>query len=270
MIMVLFRRRLCRLMRGLQTSSVLLGLQKKLHLRPRSLCLVVACARSGSTALSNWLNNQSGVVSAGQSRILTVTCRYIQDIDGFKSLNLNRALLLKLANELVWQYYANSFFLWNYVLVDKENFDPTAFPYGRYEEFLDTVQSLFPDIKLLFLVRDPVATIWSMHQKKLWGYSLTRRSLLTYTRDEYIDIWNQSAILASKYRGVKNAYICEFKKLVATPEKESAKIFKFLAIPGSSLFCPKATAEIGFDQTERQYILDATEAARKALSLGAM
>ncbi|MCP5004997.1 MAG: sulfotransferase [Planctomycetes bacterium] len=270
MIGALFRHRLGRLIQGLNTSSVLLGLQKKLHLRPRSLCLVVSCARSGSTAISDWLSKQSGVVYAGQSRIQTVTCRYIQEIDSFKSLTKDRALLLKLVNELVWQYYAKSFFFWNRVLVDKENFDPTTFPHGRYEEFIDTLQYLFPDIKLLFLVRDPVATIWSMHKKKYWGYSLARSSLLTYTRDEYIDIWNQCTILASKSRGMKNVYVCEFEKLVAAPDKESAKIFKFLGIPGSNIFCPNVTDEIGFDQSERQYILDATESVRKALLLETM
>lgn len=244
-----------------------LWLQKKLCIRPRSLCLIVACPRSGSTALGNWLSKQSSVVYAHQSRALTTICRYINDIDGFKSLHANRELLFQLANEIVWQYYSNSLFYWNRILVDKENFDPTGFPDERYGEFLETVQSLFPDIKIIFIVRDPVATIWSMCQKKWWGYTLTRHSLVEFSLDKYIDIWNHSAKLVPKYRCAKNVYVCKFENLVDAPEKESENIFRFLGILGGRPFYPKATAKIDFDQTEKQYILDNTGASLKEMSL---
>jgi len=148
-----------------QSSRCLLFLQKKLQLKPRSFCLTVACARSGSTALVGWLSGQEGVVYAKQSRILPVTCRYLQNVDSFKNLHSNRELLLKLGRDLVWRYYANTWFLWNHRLIDKENFDPTAFSDGKFERVLDNVKELFPNIKILFLVREPVATISSMQKK---------------------------------------------------------------------------------------------------------
>ena len=44
----------------------------------------------------------------------------------------------------------------------KEPLEPIAFPDRHYEQFLDNTRLLFPNIKLLFMVRDPLATIWSM------------------------------------------------------------------------------------------------------------
>lgn len=249
-------------LRNSSARHILFFLQKKFRLKPRSLCLIVSCPRSGSTALADWLSHQYDVVSAEQSRILPVISRFIQDADSFKSLSGSQELLLRLSRKLVWRYYSNSSFLWSRVLIDKENFDLTAFSDGQFEKFLDIVQRLFPKIKILFLVRDPVATIWSMQKKEWWGYSLTQRPQFRLTMEECIKIWNDSAMLASKYRGAKNAYICEFEKLVADPEKESKEISRFLGISFNQLFSPNSTASIGFDQTEQRYILNATKVSR--------
>ena len=246
-------------LRNSQAKRILFYLQNRLRLRPRSFCLVVACARSGSTALASWLSSQSAVVYAKQSRILPVTSKYIQEADSFKPLCESREFSLQLGRELAWDYYIHSWFLWGRVLIDKENFDLTVFPDGQFEKFLDIVQELFPHIKILFLVRDPVATIWSMQKKEWWGYSLTQRPLFRLGLDECIKIWNDSTMLAHKYRKAKNAYVCEFEKLVADPRKESEEISRFLGIPYNRPFCPNETALIGFDQAKQQYILDATK-----------
>ena len=178
----MFRRSIIQyLLQQTQLKSSIFYLQNKLHLRPRSLCLIVACARSGSTAIANWLSHQSGVVYAKQSRIIPVTCRYIQDIDEFKNLHSNRDLLLKLGRELVWKYYSNNFFLWNRNLIDKENFDSTVFSNSKYEQFLNIVQELFPHIKILYLVRDPVATIWSMQKKNYLRFQLFDGRAINFT-----------------------------------------------------------------------------------------
>lgn len=252
---------------NLQAKRCLFFLQKRFHLKPRSFCIVVACARSGSTALGNWLSDQPDVVYSHQSRLLPVIFRYIENIDYFENLHSSRDrnLLLNLGRELVWRYYTSKWFIWNQVLVDKENFDPTVFPDGKFEKFLSIVQELFPDIKILYLVREPVSTIWSMQKKKWWGYSLTQRPLFQLTLEECIKIWNDSAILANKYRGDKNVYICKFEELVAHPQKESEKILQHLNIHSNKSFSPKNTSTIGFEQDQRQYILDATKDARKAI-----
>lgn len=249
-------------LRRYQTREFLFFLQKNLRLRPRSICLIVACARSGSTALAQWLSLQAGVVYGKQSRILPVASRFIQDADSFKSLSGSRELLLSSGRELVWRYYAHSSFLWSRLLIEKENFDTTVFPDGQFEKFLGIVRQLFPQIKILFLIREPLATIWSMQKKEWWGHSLTQFPLFRLTLDECIKIWNDSAMLAEKYRGDKNAYVCEFEKLVADPKKESDEISRFLNISGAQPFFPNSTASIGFSEAEQQYILNATKAAR--------
>ena len=255
------------LLRSLQVKRCLFFLQNRLHLKPRSFCIVVACARSGSTALGNWLSNQPNVVYSHQTRILPIIFRYIKNIDCYENLHRSRDrnLLIKLGRELVWQYYTNKWFLWNRILVDKENFDPTVFPDGKFECFLSIVQELFPNIKIIYLVREPVSTIWSMQKKKWWGYSLTQRPLFQLTLEECTKVWNDSAMLASKYRGNKNVYICKFEDLVAHPQKESEKILQHLKIHSNNSFSPKKTSAIGFDQKQRQFILDATKEARNAL-----
>ena len=83
--------------------------------------------------------------------------------------------------------------------------------------------------------------------------------------DECIKTWNDSAILASKFRGSKNVYVCEFERLVADPQKESKKILHFLNISNGNVFTAKKTAVICFDRAKQQYILDATKDARKKL-----
>jgi len=245
-----------------QAKKLLFYLQEKFCLKPRSFCLIVACARSGSTAIAGWLSRQPSIVYANQSRILPVASNYIQYAENFKNLTENRELLLQMGRDLVWRYYTHSAFLWSRVLIDKENFDATVFPDGRFEEFLDAIHELFPHMKILFLVRDPVATIWSMQKKEWWGYSLTQRPLFQLSLDECIKIWNDSAMLASKYRGNKKAYICEFENLVANPEKESENISQFLKIPYLKPFAPISTATVCFEETKQQYILDATKATR--------
>ena len=157
-----------KLLSNVHTKRFLIFLQKVFRLKPNVFCLTVACARSGSSALVGWLSRHSDVVYVGQSRILPIASRYIQNVDSFKNLHSNRDSLLMLGRNLVWQYYSSKWFIWNRILIDKENFDPTVFPNGKIDRFLDDVRELFPDVKLLFLVREPVATISSM-QKKNFG-----------------------------------------------------------------------------------------------------
>ena len=83
--------------------------------------------------------------------------------------------------------------------------------------------------------------------------------------DECIKAWNDSAILASKYRSLKNVYVCEFEKLISEPQSESENILQFLNIPKDKPFLPKKTTTIEFENAEQQYILDATKDARKKL-----
>ena len=165
---MLKNRILLKLLSNAHTKRCILFLQKAFRLKPNVFCLTVACARSGSTALVGWLSRQSDVVYVGQSRVLPIVSRYIQNVDSFENLHSNRDSLLILGRNLVWQYYSSMWFIWNRILIDKENFDPTVFPNGKIERFLDDVRELFPDIKILFLVREPIATISSM-QKKNFG-----------------------------------------------------------------------------------------------------
>ena len=247
--------------------SIALHGQRLLHLGPRGLCLVVGCPRSATSSVCRWLNAQPGLVYASQSRILVCAHRLVEEVERLKTLEANREAVLRMTRRLVYTYYASSWLCWRRILVDKENLEPVALPDGRYGEFLRSVRELFPGMKLLFMIREPVATIWSITQRQ-WGYSLTRPDLRSYSVEDGIGIWQASAQLAVHYFGDPGAYICRFERLVAAPHAESRRILDFLGIRDGRPFSPRPTRVVGFSEADREHILHATKGVQDALPPG--
>jgi len=135
-------------------------------------CLVSGAPRSGTTAVLDWLDSLWEVAGFDESRILIAIHRLMEEIYRFKDLEKNKGHITDMARRLAYEYYCSQrILLKQNLIVNKEPLEPIAFPDKRYKAFLENVKILFPEAKFLFMIRDPVATVFSMRQRK-WGYSL--------------------------------------------------------------------------------------------------
>ena len=197
-------------------------IQTVLKIRPASMCLVTGCPRSGTSAILSWLNQNKGVVRFYESRILVSAHRFYSEIERFNNLNQNKEFFLGEIRKLVLKYYDSKKLLIAKHLIDKEPLEPIAFPDLDYALFLSNLREIFPDIKLLFMVRNPVETIWSMMNRK-WGYTLTSQELRQFTLDECIQTWNACAGLAQKYAKRKRFLSVDLNGSLKTPRQHQTK-----------------------------------------------
>jgi hypothetical protein len=161
---------------------------------------------------------------------------------------------------MVLDYYATRRFIFGRLLIDKDPLEPIALPDTNYIEYLENLQFLFPDIQFLFVIRDPVATLWSMRNRK-WGYSLMTGEPIEYSLCTCIDIWNRNAEAIAHFAGKSNCLVVHFESLVTSPA-ESEKVLSFLNIRSPSRFVAAPTKTIGFTAEDKERIIQATETMR--------
>ncbi len=236
-------------------KPAVLKFQRYFRLFPQEICLISGAPRSGTTALFAWLNDQPAVAAYTESRILVGIHRFMEQVYRFRDLKSHSTTLIKLARSLVFDYYASSSVLiGKRLLLDKEPLEPIAFPSKDYEAFIVNMKRLFPEIKLLLVIRDPIATIWSMSRRS-WGESLTNAEAQEFTIDEYAENWSSCANLILRYRSDPNTYIVRFEQLVDDSTNESKRILHFLNLNGGKPFSPSPTKETGFSHEDRERIL---------------
>jgi hypothetical protein len=238
--------------------------QKSRQVWPEQFCLITGSPRSGTTAVERWLGQQREVVAFHETRILIAIHRFIKETARYHRLE-PEGEFTRMAREIAYEYYSNrSILIGRQVILDKEPLEPIAFPDADYALFLQNLRLLFPEGKLLFMVRDPIATVWSMCQRK-WGYSLVDYEPRTLTLDEHIENWCTCADIVLDYIDDPNAYVCAFGQLVDTPQEESERILRFLNLSGGEAFRPQAVKKVGFGDADRSYILQRTNSRVDAL-----
>lgn len=241
------------------TTQAALKFQNSLRVHPQEMCLITGAPRSGTSALCEWLGTQPAVSAFPESRILISAHRFLEEAFRFKSLAKDGAELAELVRQLVAAYYSKSRILMDgKLVVDKEPLEPIAFPSKDYADFVLNYKKIFPKGKLLFAIRDPLATIWSMSQR-VWGESLSTREARKYTLEEYAENWRACADLLLQFQGDVNTHIVQFGNLIKDPIHESRQIFDFLHIRNGHPFQPRQTHEIGFSPEERETILNIVE-----------
>jgi hypothetical protein len=241
-------------LKGLARSAII-KLQSELKLYPRGFCLISGAPRSGTSVLGEWLHHQPGVSEFHESRILVSTHRFMEEMYRFKNLDKDSVEIIKLARRLVLNYYSSSrILIRERLLIDKEPLEPIAFPLKDYSQFLINVRRLFPESKLLLIIRDPIATIWSM-TRRTWGESLTNMETKRFTLEEHIENWCSCVDLILRYRTDPNTYILQFERLITDKENESKKLLNFLKIQKGETFQPRQTKDIGFSDGERKEII---------------
>lgn len=233
----------------------ILRFQNRFRPSIKNFCLITGAPRSGTTAVSEWLGHQRAVLSFQESRILVSIHRFMEEIDRFQNLDRNSRVIAKLARRLVCDYYATeNTLIGKSLVVEKEPLEPIAFPAKDYHQFIANFRRVFPHSKLLFVIRDPIATIWSMSRRR-WGESLANHEAKEFTLDEYIENWCSCVELILSYQSDPNSYIVPYGRLVKDPKTESGRICDFLKIRYSDSFEPHQTKEIGFSNYERGKIL---------------
>lgn len=142
-----------------------------------------------------------------------------------------------------------------------------TFPEGDYPEFIRNVRRLFPETKLIFMVRGPLETIWSMSQRK-WGQSFSSGDLRTIPLEAHVQNWNACMEVIAAYQADPNVYVSSFEKLITEPAAESARIRDFLGLGPGPAFTPRETKTPGFSADEQAQILEQTAAAWSAVFTG--
>jgi hypothetical protein len=199
-----------------------------------------------------------------ESRILFAAHRFLDEVDRFTVLGDRRRQLLRQARGAVLEHYAAVSRGSPSTIIDKEPLEPIALPDGGYERFLEHVRALFPSIRILYLIRHPVPTIWSMLNRR-WGYTLASEDLRDFSLDECIATWKSNAALASGLEPQRRVRVTRFEDLVADPATESGGVQRFLRLRDGSDFEPRDTAEVAFDAADRDRILDETASEREGL-----
>jgi hypothetical protein len=153
------------------------------------------------------------------------------------------------------------------VLVDKEPLEPIAFPDRDYGDFLRSCFAILPELRVVYMVRDPVSTIWSMSQRE-WGHSVRDVEASPLPLETHLQTWIDCAELASRVRNDPRVYLCRYEALVNDPAAESARVADFLGLRGRVRpFEPRASDSVGFGPEERERILTATASLRTALGV---
>lgn len=237
--------------------SLVIGIQRNFGFYPRDICLISGAPRSGTSALVKWLGGQKEILAFPESRILIGIHGFLKEASRFNNLERERERVEGLARQMAYDYYIGSkVSLGKRLIVDKEPLEPIAFPSKGYAEFIADVKRLFPASRLLFAIRDPLATVWSM-SRRAWGESLTQPTNQTFSLDEHVENWRSCTELIMQYRADPNAYIVQFGRLTKDPLNESRRIFDFLKIRNGIPFQPRETKETRFDAEEEKRILAA-------------
>ena len=248
------------------TAKVALKFQNSLQIPLREMCLITGAPRSGTSALCEWLGTQPAVSAFPESRILISAHRFLEETFRFKNL-ADDTEIADLIHRLVTAYYSKSRVLMDgKLVVDKEPLEPIAFPSKDYAQFIFNDKKIFPKGKLLFAIRDPLATIWSMSQR-VWGESLTTPDARKFTLGEYAENWCVCADLSLQFQNDVNTHIVQFGNLIKDSGNESRRIFDFLHIRNGNPFQPRRTHEIGFSLEEQEKILQIVRKQIEALSL---
>lgn len=233
---------------------------------PNVLCVISGAPRSGTTAVVKWLQTNKRVSTFAETRILVAAHAMVREAHRFQQLSGKDLYLRRAVRRLVFGFYAEQCkYAGRPILVDKEPLEPIAFPDRQYEDFLHSVRFIEPDAKIIFMVREPIGTVWSMSQRK-WGYSLTEGEPRTFTLEEHVANWCACADIALEWASDPNVYVCFYDRLVTAPESESMRIAHFLGLGKVGTFEPKQSSEPGFSPDQRAFIAAQTQSRVEALA----
>ena len=228
-------------------------LEKTFKTWPDQFCLITGAPRSGTTAVEKWLNEQMNTQAFHETRGLIAVHRYIEEMSRHYTMEPDSKYII-MARKLAYDFYkSRGLMITNDLIIDKEPLEPIGFPDKNYASFLQNVRLLFPNAKLIFMIRDPLAAIWSMQERK-WGYSLKNYTPHSFPLDTHIETWCECADLILEYADDIGSYVCSFERLVDNPDSESERISDFLELSGGKTFQPRPVKKVQFDSEQKVHI----------------
>lgn len=233
--------------------------------RAPELALITGSPRSGTTAMLDWLGARPRVVAHEESRILLAAHRFLAEVDRFQALDDARDDALHALRSCCLAYAMRDAPESTRLLIEKEPLEPIALPAGDYAGFLRNVRSLYPGIRMIFMVRHPVATVSSMRARQ-WGASLARASARSFSLDECITTWRANAALAAQLAGDRLVLRCHYEELVADPAAGSVRIADYLGLSGTPPFRPRPPRPSVLTPEEELLVLERTAAERHLLA----
>lgn len=224
---------------------------------PDRFCLCTGPPRSGTTAVGAWFNSHPQVEAMTESRVLVAASAFMEQAERFNQLR-RRPDVQDCMVDLLHDFYGHTRMMrGTRLLMDKEPLEPVAFPDRRYREFLDRVRKLIPGAKLLFMLRDPYATIWSMTQRE-WGQCLAGQETFPIELSEHIRTWCEVVDLIVEYRDDPDVYVCPFERLVQDPAGESERLWAFLGLDEDKPFEPRPVKRVNFSPEDHALIAEHT------------
>ncbi len=234
---------------------------------PDSFCLITGPPCSGTSAMASWLGNHPDVAGFSESRFLLTMNAYLKEVERFKKLSRRQGVFLDGVRTQTYEHYCNGAvkMAGKKLIVDKEPLEPIAFPDKGYRKFLSRLRRVFPGSKLIFMLRDPLATTCSM-MSRLWGHTLNNSEPERLPVEAHIETWCTNARIVLDYVDDPNSHVCLLNRLIEDPETESERILAFLSLPSQPPFVPRATRILDLDTETRKLVSSRTAPYLEALA----
>ena len=227
----------------------------------RQHVLVTGSPRSGTSAMLEWLSTQPDVTAFFESRALLVGDGALARVERFQVTSQRLDEHLAGIRTLLHEMLGARTILTRGTVVHKEPLEPVAFPSADYDGFVRRCRIILPGLRILFMVRDPVATVWSMRQRT-WGVSLASGIPQEWPLATCVEVWKENARLAKRLALDEEVRLCRFETLIADPEGESREIARHIGIRLTHPFAPRPTKEVGFSAEEVDQVVRATREER--------
>ena len=240
------------------------------RLRGKPIILISGTARTGSTALFEFFSEHPDILAFNESRILFAIYQFLAKARFIDELSKNMVALQDKMRELYYDYrvvirYNN---LRNKIIVETEVFDIIGMPDFEYESCIVELLRAFPNMKVIYLMRDPDRVINSMLNRK-WGYSINKALGIAprdYSVDESIKIWNTAALTGkaiiqnSEFEG--RIMLLKIEDLDQDPKRYSKMLQEFAGIKSDLCFSPQPTREMNLDGKTLNEIKERTREGR--------
>jgi len=196
------------------------------------------------------------MVGFNEQRIFLATSAFLRHVYFYRPLYRDKYIIEQLLKKMIYKYIGYRKFTLYKTIIFKE-------PLGLNKyDVIDNMRKIFPDMKVIFMIRHPVSVYNSMYLRR-WGYSVRGRVLRDMPLEEGIKRWKSCAQICRAKETDKNLYACNFDSLVKNPEAESIKIKEFLKLKKLDVFKVKSTKELQLEEHVIKKILDETASERE-------
>ncbi len=214
---------------------------------PQRLLFVTGAYRSGTTAVVRWLGDHPDVMANSESRALVALHELRNTERRFSKLHRHGEDVAALSGEMLLSlYHVTSGHSGAKVALDKEPLGPDNLAPDSYDRFVADVLETGRDTRVVFMVRDPVSTAWSMSQRT-YGHSLTAEEPYHIDLATHLEHWNAAARTALAFGDHPRVLTCSFGELSDQPAEGSRRIAAFARLDELEPFPARPTAAVGFE-----------------------